>query len=194
MTLVQLRKSGPLVEPLNKDFKNANDPPRALRTLSHIIDNDLCHRCGSCVGICPTNVLGVDEEEYPVVKNLDACTDCDLCVKVCPGDEFDAFSIAKQMFGEFPDPKDMHGHFESAYLGYATDEGVRRRSTSGGLVTGLLLSLLKRKIIDGAVVIGSHKTELWKGVPIVARTEEEKLQKQSTLFLQPTSLLKKFAK
>ncbi len=172
MTLVQLRKSGPFVEPFKEDFRKPEDPPRALRTLAHIIDNDLCHRCGSCVGICPTDVLAVDDEEYPVVKNLGACTDCDLCVKVCPGDEFDAVSVAKQMFGEFPDPKDMHGHFKAAYLAYATDPQVRERSTSGGLVTALLLSLLRRGIIDGAVVIGSHETELWKGVPIIARTED----------------------
>ena len=173
MALVQLRKSGPFVDRLEKDFRDPEDPPRALRTLAHIIDNDLCHRCGSCVGICPTDVLSVDKEEYPVVKNLDACTDCDLCVKVCPGDEFDAVSVAKQMFGEFPDAKDMHGHFESAYLAYASDAEVRDRSTSGGLVTALLLSLLKRGEIDGAVVIASHETELWRGVPIIARTEHD---------------------
>lgn len=172
MTLVQLKRSGPLVEPLESDFRSSDDPPRALRTLSHIIDNDLCHRCGSCVGICPTNVLGVDEEEFPIVKNLSACTDCDLCVKVCPGDEFDAVSVAKQMFGEFPDRRDMHGHFETAYLAYSIDDKVREHSTSGGLVTGLLVSLLRRGVIDGAVVIASHETELWRGVPVVARTEE----------------------
>ena len=173
MELVQLRKSGPFVEPSKWPMQPEQDPPRALKTLGHIIDNDLCHRCGSCVGICPTDVLALDKEEYPVVKNLSACTDCDLCVKVCPGDEFDADSIAKQMFGEFPDAKDMHGHFEGAYLSYATNPDIRKRSTSGGLVTGLLVSMLNRGEIDGAVVISSHETELWKGVPIIARTEEE---------------------
>ena len=144
MELVQLRRSGPMVEPFTWPMKPEQDPPRALKTLGHIIDNDLCHRCGSCVGICPTNVLGLDDEEYPVVKNLTACTDCDLCVKVCPGEEFDAIGIAKQLFGEVPDVKDMHGHFESAYLSYACDPAIRERSTSGGLVTGLLVSLLRR--------------------------------------------------
>jgi len=145
-----LRNEGPLVQPFGWPMTPKIDPPRALKTLAQIIDNDLCHRCGSCVGICPTNVLGLDKDEYPVVKNLSACTDCDLCVKVCPGDDFDAPSVARQLFGELPDVHDMHGHFEAAYLAHATAANIREASTSGGLVTGLLIDLspsLKRSTI-----------------------------------------------
>ncbi|MCB0358949.1 MAG: Coenzyme F420 hydrogenase/dehydrogenase, beta subunit C-terminal domain, partial [Bdellovibrionales bacterium] len=173
MKTLPLRKSGPLVEPFRWPIVSDQDPPRALKTLGQIIDNDLCHRCGSCVGICPTNVLGLDDEEFPVVENLGACTDCDLCVKVCPGDEFDAVGVARQLFHTTPDIRDMHGHFEHAYLSYATDPEIRQRSTSGGLVTGLLVSLLQRGEIDGAVVIASDPVDLWKGIPVIARTEEE---------------------
>lgn len=168
-----LRKSGPLVQPSRLPLLQGSEPPRALRTLAKIIDGNLCHRCGSCVGICPTSVLSLDSEEYPQVTNLSACTDCDLCVKVCPGDEYDVASIAKQMFGFLPDVRDMHGHFTDAYLTYANDQNIRMRSTSGGLITGLLVSMLERGEIDGAVVIASHDTERWKGVPKIARTRDE---------------------
>jgi len=149
------------------------EPPRALRSLAQIVENDLCHRCGSCVGICPTNVLGTDDEEFPIVKNLSACTDCDLCVKVCPGDEFNYPQFAKEMFGEVPDVKDVYGSFVSGYLSHASDEKVRNLSTSGGFVSALLMSLLEQGEIDGALVISADPETKFKGIPKIARTKEE---------------------
>ncbi len=188
MSLVQLRKKGPLVEPLSGATPEGSEPPRALKSLAQIIDNGLCHRCGSCVGICPTAVLGLDGEDYPVVKNLSACTDCDLCVKVCPGDEFDVPSMSAQMYSEPADIWDMHGHFEQGYVSYATDVRIREGSTSGGLVSGLLVSMLERGEIDGAIVVASDEVELWKGKPIVARTREEILSAMKSKYaISPTN-------
>lgn len=158
--------------PLNLVSDNENQP-RALRSLSQIINNGLCHRCGSCVGICPTNVLGFDQEEYPKIENLSACTDCDLCVKVCPGDEFNYNEHHKNKFGNIGDLKKTHGHFEKGIIAFSNNEKLRELSTSGGLVSAILLDLLAKKEIDGAIVIVSDEKELWKGKPIVARSEEE---------------------
>ena len=188
--LVQLplRKKGPLVESFQMSTRNGSEPPRALKSLARIVDGDLCHRCGSCVGICPTNVLGLDKGEYPTVENLSACTDCDLCVKVCPGTDFDVRSISQQMFGYEPDIEDMHGHFDDAFLSHANDEGIREHSTSGGLVTALLISLLEQNVVDGAVVIASDEDALWKGKPIVARTPEEVLSATKSKYaISPTN-------
>lgn len=162
--------------------------PRALRSLAQIISGNLCHRCGSCVGICPTGVLGLDEREYPFVKSLSACTDCTLCVKVCPGDEFDYQRHYKARFGENPDLTHTHGHFIEAYIGYATLEGLRESSTSGGAITAILLHLLQSGKIDGAVVVVSDDHVLWKGRPILARTSEEILSATKSKYaIAPTN-------
>jgi coenzyme F420 hydrogenase subunit beta len=168
-----LRKAGPFVDRFEWSTDHDDKTPRALRGLSKIIDGGLCHRCGSCIGICPTAVLGLDEDDYPAVQNLAACTDCELCVRVCPGDEFDLRDAYRKNFNEDADPASTHGHFDDSFISYATDPDIRERSTSGGLVTGILLTLMRRGEIDGAVVIVSDEQELWKGKPIVARSEEE---------------------
>lgn len=167
------------------------DPPRALRGLASIIEGELCHRCGSCIGICPTDVLKPDQDEFPAVANLSACTDCDLCVKVCPGTEFDAPSFTKEKFSQELPVKDMHGIFEAAYLSYATKNNVRAEiSTSGGFVTALLVSLLRQGKIDGAVVVASAEDELWKGRPILARTEEEIISAAKSKYaISPTNIV-----
>ena len=133
-------------------------------------------------------MLGLDDDEYPVVKNLSSCTDCDLCVKVCPGDELNVPSIASQQFGYVPDFQDMHGHFSNAYLAYAGNETLREQSTSGGLITGLLIHLLETGEIDGALVVGSDENEKWKGKPFIARTKQELLSTAKSKYaIAPTN-------
>jgi coenzyme F420 hydrogenase subunit beta len=168
-------KASPFRKPLAlSDSAEAALQPRALRALAQIVDGGLCHRCGSCVGICPTDALGLDEQAFPTVKNLSACTDCDLCVRVCPGDEFAYQELHQEKYGTEPDFSFTHGKFDRALLAYASqDEELRAKSTSGGLVTALLLHLLDSKQIDGAIVIAPDEDVLWKGKPIVARTREE---------------------
>ncbi|MDC0357649.1 Coenzyme F420 hydrogenase/dehydrogenase, beta subunit C-terminal domain [Oligoflexia bacterium] len=162
--------------------------PRALRGLASIIEEGLCHRCGTCVGICPTEVLGTDQAEYPTVKNLSACTDCDLCVKVCPGDSFDVRRAHNEVFSTEADLDSTHGSFSKAVIAHSTCDEVRKNSTSGGLVTAILLHLLEVGKIDGAVVIGSDEDVLWKGKPIVARTRAELLAAMKSKYaISPTN-------
>ncbi|MCB0322362.1 MAG: Coenzyme F420 hydrogenase/dehydrogenase, beta subunit C-terminal domain [Bdellovibrionales bacterium] len=188
MSKLPLLGQSPLLEPYRGPLLSEDEPPRALKTLARIVDEDLCHRCGSCVGICPTNVLGRDENDFPIVENLGACTDCDLCVKVCPGDEFEVASVAAEQFGYVPDLGDMHGHFNSAYLSFASDSALRKDSTSGGLITGLLLHLLEANVIDGAIVVASDEHDKWKGKPIVARSREELLASTKSKYaIAPTN-------
>ncbi|RMG40310.1 MAG: 4Fe-4S dicluster domain-containing protein [Candidatus Dadabacteria bacterium] len=164
------------------------EEPRALRALARIVDGGLCHRCGSCIGICPTSVLDTDDDEYPRIKNLSACTDCDLCVRVCPGDEFDYLKWHRERFNEEGDLKSTHGHFLDAVIAHSTDSKLRELSTSGGLVTELLRQLMRNGQIDGAVVIVSDPVKLWRGKPIVARTEEELLSATKSKYaIAPTN-------
>lgn len=170
----------------NDDVKIAQ--PRALRALARIIDGGLCHRCGSCVGICPTKVLTTDNLSYPRIENLSACTDCDLCVKVCPGDEFDYHKAHRQIFDTPGDELSTHGEFIKAEIAHASDSEIREQSTSGGLVTALLLHLIETRQIDGALVIVSDPDNIWKGKPIIARTRSEILASMKSKYaISPTN-------
>lgn len=172
-SIIPLREDGPLIQPFKSLKSDQPEPPRALKALAQIVENDLCHRCGSCVGICPTNVLALDKADYPVVKNLSACTDCDLCVKVCPGDEFNYPKFSKDKYGTVPDEHDIYGHIESGYLSHSTDSDIRARATSGGFVTGFLAYLIESGYIDGAMVVVPDEKVPWKGIPKIARNREE---------------------
>ena len=183
-----LRAPGQFKDPLSWNEDREVKTPRALRSLSKIVDGGLCHRCASCVGICPTGVLGLDSEEYPTVKNLAACTDCDLCVKVCPGDEFDINEAYQKVYGKPVDITSTHGEFIDALVAHASDPEIQEHSTSGGLVTAILLHLIETGQIDGAAVIISDPDQLWKGKAFIARTREEILSAMKSKYaISPTN-------
>jgi coenzyme F420 hydrogenase subunit beta len=183
-----LRGHGPFVDAMQETPANDAAMPRALRGLAKIIDGGLCHRCGSCVGICPTGVLSLDEEDYPRISALSNCTDCDWCVKVCPGDEFDFNAVHQEVFQKEGDLRNTHGEFVDSFISHSSDPSIQEHSTSGGLVTDILLHMLESKQIDGAVVIASDNEQVWKGKPVVARSREEILGAMKSKYaISPTN-------
>ena len=184
----ELKDSSPFLEQQEVTDLSSPAQPRALRSLAQIIDNGLCHRCGSCVGICPTGVLGLGDTSYPTIDNLSACTDCDLCVKVCPGDEFDFHQHHQDKFGSAGNMESTHGEFIQGLIAHSNDPYIQENSTSGGLVTEILLNLLAQDKIDGAVVIVSDEDRIWMGKPIIARTREEILSAMKSKYaISPTN-------
>ena len=146
----------------------------SLQHLREIVDGRLCHRCGSCAGICPASVIEPDDDHYPSWDRRAAdCTDCGLCVKVCPGRSFSFPDHARRIFGAATDFAADHGHWRKVFLGYATDERFRREGTSGGIATALPAHLLARGAITGALAVRSDPAHPWRPQAFLARTEDD---------------------
>lgn len=48
-----------------------------------IIDKDYCVACGSCVKVCPFNLMHIEQGVFAEI-NLDKCVGCGKCAKSCP--------------------------------------------------------------------------------------------------------------
>lgn len=77
--------------------------------------------------------------------------------------------------------EELIGEYTSYGVAYSTDVGVRKEAASGGLVSTLLITMLRRGFIDGALVVRNDGLEQ-KGV--LARTEDEVMAAAGSKYLQ----------
>ncbi len=145
--------------------------------IESIIKNNICCGCGTCTGICPTDAIEmkINKRGFYVPKiNKERCTNCKNCDKVCPQIDKEANfnKLNKFVFGKIP-VDNLLGNYINCYVGYSTDEKLRFESSSGGMVTQILISALEEKIIDGALVTRMKKDSPLIAEPFIARTKEE---------------------
>jgi len=152
----------------------------SVNKLKNIVDNDLCVRCGTCAGVCPVDAITFNDRNYPVSNFL--CTDCGRCIEVCPGIDVNFPDLTMQLFRKKFEIDEVLGFFTNVYAGYALDPNVRANASSGGIITQLLIYLLDKKIIDGAIVTIMDPKLPWESKVIIAKTRDELLQSMQSRY------------
>lgn len=74
------------------------------------------------------------------------------------------------------------GAVDKVWIGYSTDQLVRRNAASGGIITGSLIRLLETGFIDGAIVNIPDPNQSPKGKSILAKTKEEILHSAKSIY------------
>jgi len=136
--------------------------------IGNIVKNGLCHRCGACIGVCPSAVLGMNAQGYPVL--FGDCLACNTCIRVCSGAFVDYPALGSWVFGKKYHYDTMLGTVEAAYVGHATDPKIRWAGSSGGIVTQLLVHLLESGQVDGALVTIQDPEDPKFGKGVIAKT------------------------
>jgi coenzyme F420 hydrogenase subunit beta len=141
----------------------------------------LCHRCGGCVTFCSSvnyGALELDADGKPRYGEIEKCIECGLCHAICP--EIDELEKETRERVGWTAPI---GRVIETTVARASDPAVRRAATDGGVVTALLLHLLERGRIDGAIV--TKQDGPFRRRPFLATTTEE--IKQAAGFFFDTS-------
>ena len=145
-------------------------------TIAQVVKDGLCTGCGTCIALCPEEAIAltIDEKKGIYVPELDEekCNNCGICYKVCPGHEVDFKGLNLEIFGKEPEDI-LIGNYLNCYIGHSTDYNIRYNSSSGGLVTALLIFALEEGIIDGALVTRMKRDNPLEPEPFIARTGEE---------------------
>jgi coenzyme F420 hydrogenase subunit beta len=148
-------------------------------TISQVVKDGLCHGCGTCISLCPNSAIELKINErkgvyYPSI-DIDKCTSCGVCYKVCPGHSVDFKGLNQTIFGKQPD-NHLLGNYLNCYTGFSNDSDIRFSSSSGGIVSTLLIHALQKGLIDGALVTRMNEHNPLLPEPFIARTEEEILK------------------
>ncbi|MDP8950285.1 MAG: Coenzyme F420 hydrogenase/dehydrogenase, beta subunit C-terminal domain [Actinomycetota bacterium] len=149
-----------------------------------VIDADRCVQCGVCVAACPTDSIGVGEDDLP--KLVKMCTGCSLCWDFCPRGGLRHEATWKIVGNGDARSVEGIGHVHESYTARVdpTIEGAQ----DGGVVSALLISLLEAGEIDGALVARESASEPWKGEAFLARTPEEVRECAGSFYNQTLAL------
>jgi len=167
-----------------------------------VIDAHRCVQCGACIAACPTDSIGISNEDLPELVKM--CTGCSLCWDFCPrggmryestwlrhdetppengGPQPAASPEGSEVVPTGPNDWRITGADPAPDLGVVLEKlaaRVRRpseldapRAQDGGVVSAILLACLAAGEIDGAVVAREDPEHPWKGIPKLATTADE---------------------
>lgn len=136
---------------------------------------DLCTGCGTCAAMCPREIIEMNVNRKkgiyePII--VGECDECGVCIKVCPGVSVDFRELNREIFG-YEGEDMLLGNHEACYVAHSTDEKLRYNASSGGMVTQILIHLIDKGIVDGALVTRMNPEKPLEPEPFIARTPED---------------------
>ncbi len=129
--------------------------------MNEVVAFGSCCECGSCVLVCPHNVIDyVDGKPKQVAKAtaaFDYCgisegIGCDVCAQVCPRLSPREFELADLLYGPDQPYRGAFGVYRRVVAARGVAPEIRDRAQDGGVVTAMLRWAFERGVIDGAAV------------------------------------------
>lgn len=113
-----------------------------MNNIVKVLEKKLCINCSSCAEVCPENCIKMIYKHGNYYPEVNGCINCGLCTKVCPSinNSYDPSIITNETLYE-----DI---LLRSYIAWNNNHNIRFNSTSGGLVTQLLLNLFDEKFVD----------------------------------------------
>ncbi len=137
--------------------------PSFKQMMNDVVDFGSCCECGTCVLVCPHNVIeyvdGKPKQTAKATAPFDYCgisegIGCDVCAQVCPRlsprefelhEELTATQRGRVLRGGF-------GPYQEIFVARTRDPRILDRCQDGGVVTAMLVHGLESGRFDGAVV------------------------------------------
>ena len=146
----------------------------------------MCYGCGFCKPICPVKAVKFHEDNFS--KNNKSfshayidekkCIECNLCHEICPSKGWRKSYIMKNQ--SIKEITKALQPFEELCFCHSTNKNIRRKGTSGGMATAILVYLLEKGVVEG-VLMPSYDNLLGAKYKII-KTKEEIIQNQKSKY------------
>ncbi|MBI9033400.1 MAG: Coenzyme F420 hydrogenase/dehydrogenase, beta subunit C-terminal domain [Bacteroidales bacterium] len=146
--------------------------------LKKVMKSELCNRCGSCVGLSQGKII-FNNKEGKYLPQIVGDIDDESAKRIwnsCAGKEFSFPEYREIFYKDSPNFHTYTGPYHNIYIGYTPNEQVRRNGASGGIISAVLIYLLEKGEIDGAITLRMSKEKPWLSEAFIATSKEEILE------------------
>jgi coenzyme F420 hydrogenase subunit beta len=153
--------------------------------MNEVVDYGSCCECGSCVLVCPHNVIDYIDAKPKQVAKASAAFDfcgisegigCDVCAQVCPRLFPRDFQLVPEVFrDETPAYDGIFGRYRRIFVARSSDRSILDSGQDGGVVTTILAYLFEKGRIDGAAVSMRDPARPAHPVPALVTSREDVL-------------------
>jgi coenzyme F420 hydrogenase subunit beta len=160
--------------------------------MNEVVAFGSCCECGTCVLVCPHNVIDyVDGKPKQVAKAtnpFDYCgmsegIGCDVCSQVCPRLGIREFDMRDAVHPKEPGVhEDVFGRYRRIVAARCKDPEILARCQDGGVVTAILAHGLREGIFDGACVSAADPDMPAAPKPKVVTTVDEAIGSASSWY------------
>lgn len=163
-----------------------NEHSGLFPNVSIIRDKNLCCGCGLCDSICPIDAINYSSNTFELDEDL--CFNCGLCFTCCPRSFFPN-TLKRYTESSEPEVKFLEqlNYYYEIYSAQTNDERIKSVAQNGGIVTSLLRTAFREKVIDATIAV-SVSDEPHKPLPVIIDREEELLRAAGTNYTNTPSL------
>jgi coenzyme F420 hydrogenase subunit beta len=166
--------------------------PTFKEMMNEVVLYGSCCECGSCVLVCPHNVIdyvgGKPKQVAKATAPPDFCgisegIGCDVCAQVCPRLGEHEHHLSDRAIAPDGDAyRGAFGTYRRVVAARCTDPEVLARCEDGGVVTALLVWARRNGLIDGAAVSATDSSAPCEPVPKMVTTVEEIIASASSWY------------
>lgn len=165
--------------------------PTFKEMMNEVVAYGSCCECGSCVLVCPHNVIDyIDSKPKQVAKAsnpFDYCgisegIGCDVCAQVCPRLGEREQHLTDRVFTADGVYRGAFGVYRRIVAARCKDPEILQRCEDGGVVTTILAWALRQGLIEGAVVSTTNPEDPCRPVPTVVTSVAEVIASASSWY------------